>query len=181
MYTHTLDRTPPPTQTHSGTSLTPPPTNPYIHPTTTPNTQRLRNAQFLHIELPRRIAQRVVELRDQLPPSLVQKRGIQNVMGWYAGYVEELLNFPKPMDAEQEYDFTCLLASILCDHTSVPRALANGAPFLLVGWFVWCGRVCTRHTCIFLPILYGGGPQGPPERPIPDHQHTPCCHNNEMQ
>jgi hypothetical protein len=26
----------------------------------------------------------------------------------------------------QEYDFTCLLASILCDHTSVPRALATG-------------------------------------------------------
>ena len=38
MYTHTPDRTPPTTQTHSGTSLTPPPTNPYIHPTTTLNT-----------------------------------------------------------------------------------------------------------------------------------------------
>jgi len=27
--------------------------------------------------------------------------GIQNVMGWYAGYVEELQAFPKPMDSEQ--------------------------------------------------------------------------------
>ncbi|GAB5036641.1 pyruvate dehydrogenase kinase [Nannochloropsis oceanica] len=57
--------------------------------------QRLRNAQFLHLELPRRIAQRVVELRDYLPPGLAEKRGIQNVMGWYAGYVEELLAFPQ--------------------------------------------------------------------------------------
>ncbi|TFJ81478.1 hypothetical protein NSK_007200 [Nannochloropsis salina CCMP1776] len=88
--------------------------------------QRLRNAQFLHFELPRRIAQRVIELRDRLPPGLAEKRGIQNVMGWYAGYVEELQAFPKPMDSEQEYDFTCLLASILCDHTSIPRALAHG-------------------------------------------------------
>lgn len=44
----------------------------------------------------------------------------------YAGYVDELLAFSKPSNAEEEHDFTCLLASILCDHTSVPRALAAG-------------------------------------------------------
>lgn len=155
--------------------------------------QRLRNAQFLHMELPRRIAQRIVELQ-QLPNGLAEMTGIQNVIGWwvppcespviihgpprklhrqgwitrhdrtftpahsprvdgttvvdycrgvdsvdassgsrgllccgrYAGYVDELLAFTKPTNAEEEHDFTCLLASILCDHTSVPRALAAG-------------------------------------------------------
>lgn len=46
--------------------------------------QRLRNAQFLHIELPRRIAQRVVELRDDLPSVLAEKRGVW-VGGWVGG------------------------------------------------------------------------------------------------
>lgn len=51
--------------------------------------QRLRNAQFLHMELPRRIAQRIVELQ-QLPNGLAEMTGIQNVIGWWV----PLSNFP---------------------------------------------------------------------------------------
>lgn len=43
--------------------------------------QRLRNAQFLHMELPRRIAQRIVELQ-RLPAGLTDMAGIRNVIGW---------------------------------------------------------------------------------------------------
>jgi hypothetical protein len=56
--------------------------------------QRLRNAQFLHFELPRRIAQRVIELRDRLPPGLAEKRGGREEGISRSSTGECCLNFP---------------------------------------------------------------------------------------
>lgn len=62
--------------------------------------------------------------------------GIQSVMGWYAGYVEELQNFPKPMDAEQVTTVTaavCVCCVSMCVFgRSVGRSRREGGAGCMV-------------------------------------------------
>ncbi|KAI8971495.1 hypothetical protein BDF20DRAFT_884791 [Mycotypha africana] len=52
-------------------------------------------SQFLHEELPIRLAHRVKEL-DELPPSLGQQPSILKVKDWYAQSFQELIELPTP-------------------------------------------------------------------------------------
>eukprot|EP00752_Nemacystus_decipiens_P013433 g11896.t1 len=86
---------------------------------------RLANAQFLHRELPVRLSQRAVELMN-LPHGLSDVPGIQQVYNCYARYAWELFCAPLPTTAQEEYDYSCLLSSVLLDGQSIPRALSIG-------------------------------------------------------
>jgi hypothetical protein len=63
--------------------------------------QRLTNAQFLHRELPIRIAQRVMEL-SHLPYGLSEKKDIVSVRGWFTDYFDLLSSYPRPTNREEE-------------------------------------------------------------------------------
>lgn len=87
--------------------------------------QRLRNAQFLHKELPIRIAQRAVDLLT-LPHGLNQSTPIRNVAHIYLRYLNLFENFPSPTTMEEEEDFTEMLTGIMLDRTSIPMDIARG-------------------------------------------------------
>ncbi|CAM9263726.1 unnamed protein product [Ectocarpus sp. 8 AP-2014] len=86
---------------------------------------RLANAQFLHRELPVRLSQRAVELMN-LPHGLSDVPGVQQVYNCYARYAWELFCAPLPTTPQEEYDYSCLLSSLLLDGQSIPRALSIG-------------------------------------------------------
>ena len=66
---------------------------------------RLRNAQFLHKELPIRIAQRAIDLLT-LPHGLNRTREVQSIANTYLQYLQKLRDFPVPTNAESEKEFT---------------------------------------------------------------------------
>ena len=89
------------------------------------NNQRLRNAAFLHKELPIRIAQRAVELSD-LPYGLAQTPSVRRITHLYASYVSTLQSLPSPTTADLEAQFTDALVSMVMDRADVPTAVNEG-------------------------------------------------------
>lgn len=87
--------------------------------------QRLRNAQFLHKEIPIRLAQRIEEL-SSLPFGLAEKRGVVEVKEAFARGFEDLLRMQAPQTLREEDLFTGVLKSILQDNTSVIKCMALG-------------------------------------------------------
>lgn len=87
--------------------------------------QRLRNAQFLHRELPIRIAQRAVDLMT-LPYGLSDAIPIRQVACAYISYLHRMLSTPMPQTNEDEYRFTDFLQSLVLDRSSIPMAIARG-------------------------------------------------------
>mmetsp|Transcript_7211 Transcript_7211/g.15737 ORF Transcript_7211/g.15737 Transcript_7211/m.15737 type:complete len:628 (+) Transcript_7211:108-1991(+) len=87
--------------------------------------QRLRNAQFLHRELPIRIAQRAVDLLT-LPHGLSATPQVRSVATVYLKYLQRLQECPCPQTAEQEHHFTDVLRSMVLDRISIPSAIAAG-------------------------------------------------------
>mmetsp|Transcript_10424 Transcript_10424/g.29310 ORF Transcript_10424/g.29310 Transcript_10424/m.29310 type:complete len:606 (-) Transcript_10424:1949-3766(-) len=87
--------------------------------------QRLRNAQFLHRELPIRIAQRAVDLLT-LPHGLNNTPQVRSVANVYLKYLKALQTFPCPQSAEEEQRFTDTLRPFILDRTSIPAAVAAG-------------------------------------------------------
>ena len=88
-------------------------------------TQRLRNAQFLHKELPIRIAQRAIDLLT-LPHGLGKSPQVRSVANVYLKYLAAMLDFPCPQSAEEEQRFTDTLRPFILDRTSIPAAVAAG-------------------------------------------------------
>jgi len=86
---------------------------------------RLRNAQFLHRELPIRIAQRAIDLLT-LPHGLNRTREVQSVANTYLQYLQQLRDFPVPTNSESEEGFTKILQNIVLDRHSIPMAIARG-------------------------------------------------------
>ena len=86
---------------------------------------RLRNAQFLHKELPIRIAQRAVDLLT-LPHGLNRTSEVQSVANTYLQYLQNLKDFPIPTNAAQEKEFTHVLNDFTLDRHSIPMAIAKG-------------------------------------------------------
>ncbi len=86
---------------------------------------RLRNSQFLHKELPIRIAQRAVDLFT-LPHGLNRTREVQSVANTYLQYLQQLRQFPMPTNAETEREFTKTLKEFVLDRHSIPMAVARG-------------------------------------------------------
>jgi pyruvate dehydrogenase kinase 2/3/4 len=87
--------------------------------------QRLVNAQFLHKELPVRIAQRAYDLLT-LPYGLSDVLPIRQVAHVYLRYLERFQEFPVPDTPEKETEFTDMLQGIITDKASIPMALARG-------------------------------------------------------
>ena len=87
--------------------------------------QRLRNAQFLHRELPIRIAQRAIDLLT-LPHGLNQSPPIRHVALVYLRYLHLFQNTPVPQTDEDEESFTDMLSGIMLDRTSIPIDIARG-------------------------------------------------------
>jgi pyruvate dehydrogenase kinase 2/3/4 len=86
---------------------------------------RLRNAQFLHKELPIRIAQRAIDLLT-LPHGLNRTREVQAIANTYLQYLQQLRDFPVPTNKQSEKEFTNILNSIVLDRHSIPMAIAKG-------------------------------------------------------
>ena len=87
--------------------------------------QRLRNAQFLHKELPIRIAQRAVDLLT-LPHGLSESLSIRKIAHVYLLYLEKFQEFAVPTTPEEEDDFTEMLTSLVLDRSSIPNSIAKG-------------------------------------------------------
>lgn len=89
------------------------------------NNRRLRNARFLHRELPIRVAQRAVDLLT-LPHGLHETAPIRRVAFLYLKYLHGMETTPEPTTPEEEAAFTETLARFVQDRTSIPMDIARG-------------------------------------------------------
>lgn len=87
--------------------------------------QLILSAQFLHKELPVRLAHRVAEL-ENLPYGLSLKSGVMKVRDWYAESFKDLRGLPPIKDASDEAKFTEILRSIYRRHANVVPMMAKG-------------------------------------------------------
>lgn len=87
--------------------------------------QLILSAQFLHNELPVRLAHRVAEL-ENLPYGLSAKPHVLKVRDWYVESFKDLRNFPKVKDVEDEKQLTQLLKHIYTRHQNVVPVMAMG-------------------------------------------------------
>eukprot|EP00536_Pseudo-nitzschia_multiseries_P017251 jgi/Psemu1/248025/estExt_Genewise1.C_14510011 len=86
--------------------------------------QRIRNAQFLHAELPVRVAQRAVDLLT-LPHGLNEIPAVLRVAHVYLLYLEKFQDCPVPTDFESENSFTDMLQGMVLERSSIPNAVEN--------------------------------------------------------
>lgn len=82
-------------------------------------------SQFLHKELPIRLAHRVAELED-LPYGLSSKAGVLKVRDWYVTSFKDLRSFPDIQDMEDETRFTNLISRVKARHNEVMPTMAMG-------------------------------------------------------
>ncbi|KAK9845210.1 hypothetical protein WJX81_000109 [Elliptochloris bilobata] len=87
--------------------------------------QLILSAQFLHNELPVRLAHRVAEL-ENLPYGLSAKAPVLKVRDWYVDSFKELRRFPAVKDTADELHFTDLLKHIYHRHRNVVPVMAIG-------------------------------------------------------
>eukprot|EP00195_Chlamydomonas_chlamydogama_P002954 CAMPEP_0202919884 /NCGR_PEP_ID=MMETSP1392-20130828/76563_1 /ASSEMBLY_ACC=CAM_ASM_000868 /TAXON_ID=225041 /ORGANISM="Chlamydomonas chlamydogama, Strain SAG 11-48b" /LENGTH=398 /DNA_ID=CAMNT_0049613345 /DNA_START=387 /DNA_END=1583 /DNA_ORIENTATION=- len=87
--------------------------------------QLVLSAQFLHKELPVRLAHRVAEL-ENLPYGLSAKSNILKVRDWYVESFKDLRQFPAIKDGPDEMKFTELLRQIYRRHANVVPVMAKG-------------------------------------------------------
>ncbi|KAK8934985.1 hypothetical protein KSP39_PZI014741 [Platanthera zijinensis] len=85
----------------------------------------LISAQFLHKELPIRIARRAIEL-ENLPFGLSQKPAVLKVRDWYLESFRDLRLFPEIKDRVDELEFTQMIKMIKVRHNNVVPAMALG-------------------------------------------------------
>ncbi|KDP28004.1 hypothetical protein JCGZ_19084 [Jatropha curcas] len=97
-------------------------------------TQRnlLISAQFLHKELPIRIARRAIEL-ETLPYGLSEKPAVLKVRDWYLDSFRDLRSFPDIKDSNDERDFTQMIKAIKVRHNNVVPMMALGVQQLKKG------------------------------------------------
>ncbi|KAJ4836007.1 hypothetical protein Tsubulata_033308 [Turnera subulata] len=90
-------------------------------------TQRnlLISAQFLHKELPIRIARRAIEL-ESLPYGLSHKPAVLKVRDWYLDSFRDMRSFPEIKDANDEKEFTQMIKAIKVRHNNVVPMMALG-------------------------------------------------------
>ncbi|KAK4433826.1 [Pyruvate dehydrogenase (acetyl-transferring)] kinase, mitochondrial [Sesamum alatum] len=85
----------------------------------------LISAQFLHKELPIRIARRAIEL-DSLPYGLSQKPAVLKVRDWYLDSFRDLRSFQDIKDKNDELEFTQMIKMIKVRHNNVVPMMALG-------------------------------------------------------
>ncbi|XP_071703021.1 pyruvate dehydrogenase (acetyl-transferring) kinase, mitochondrial-like [Rutidosis leptorrhynchoides] len=82
-------------------------------------------AQFLHKELPIRIARRAIEL-ESLPYGLSEKPAVLKVRDWYLDSFRDLRSFPDIKSINDEREFTQMIKLIKVRHNNVVPAMALG-------------------------------------------------------
>ena len=87
--------------------------------------QLLFSAQFLHKELPIRLAHRVAEL-ENLPFGLSTKPQVLTVRDWYVESFEDIREMKEINSMEREEKFTELLSSVMKRHNDVVPMIASG-------------------------------------------------------
>ena len=87
--------------------------------------QLMVSAQFLHKELPVRLAHRVAEL-ENLPLGLSSKAQVRAVRDWYAESYDELKSFPNIESMEDEAKFTRMIEGVMNKHANVVPMIARG-------------------------------------------------------
>ncbi|KAL2530673.1 [Pyruvate dehydrogenase (acetyl-transferring)] kinase [Forsythia ovata] len=85
----------------------------------------LISAQFLHKELPIRIARRAIEL-ETLPYGLSHKPAVLKVRDWYLDSFRDLRSFPVIKDKNDELEFTQMIKMIKVRHNNVVPMMALG-------------------------------------------------------
>ncbi|EEC45516.1 predicted protein, partial [Phaeodactylum tricornutum CCAP 1055/1] len=89
--------------------------------------QRLRNSQFLHRELPIRVAQRAYDLLT-LPHGLSNATPIRQVAATYIQYLQQFKSRPCPQNKPQEEEFTDFVQSLVLDRAAVPISIFREQP-----------------------------------------------------
>ena len=87
--------------------------------------QLMVSAQFLHKELPVRLAHRVAEL-ENLPLGLSSKEQVRAVRDWYVESYDELKSFPAIESMEDEAKFTKMIEGVMNKHANVVPMIARG-------------------------------------------------------
>ncbi|RZC56109.1 hypothetical protein C5167_014957 [Papaver somniferum] len=85
----------------------------------------LISSQFLHKELPIRIARRAIEL-ESLPYGLSSKPAVLQVRDWYVDSFRDLRAFPEIKDTTDELAFTQMIKMIKVRHNNVVPTMALG-------------------------------------------------------
>ncbi|CAM6010633.1 unnamed protein product [Sphagnum balticum] len=85
----------------------------------------LLSSQFLHKELPVRLAHRVTEL-ENLPHGLSTKAPVLKVRDWYVDSFKDLRSFPEIQDLHDELKFTELINQVKMRHNDVMPTMAMG-------------------------------------------------------
>ncbi|KAG6428254.1 hypothetical protein SASPL_112505 [Salvia splendens] len=85
----------------------------------------LISAQFLHKELPIRIARRAVEL-ESLPYGLSLKPAVLKVRDWYLESFRDVRSIPEIKDNSDELDFTQMIKMVKVRHNNVVPMMALG-------------------------------------------------------
>ncbi|KAJ1403017.1 Histidine kinase/HSP90-like ATPase [Sesbania bispinosa] len=100
----------------------------------TPSPQNLLiSAQFLHKELPIRIARRAIEL-DTLPYGLSHKPPVLKVRDWYLDSFRDLTSFPEINNMNDEKEFTEMIKAIKVKHKNVVPTMALGVQQLKIAY-----------------------------------------------
>ncbi|XP_059632032.1 pyruvate dehydrogenase (acetyl-transferring) kinase, mitochondrial [Cornus florida] len=89
-------------------------------------------AQFLHRELPTRIARKTIEL-ESLPYGLSEKPAILKVRDWYLDSFRDLRSIPEIKDTNDELEFTKMIKMIKVRHNNVVPMMALGVQQLKKG------------------------------------------------
>ncbi|KAI9123149.1 hypothetical protein K1719_006038 [Acacia pycnantha] len=92
----------------------------------------LISAQFLHKELPIRIARRAIEL-ERLPYGLSEKPAVLKVRDWYLDSFRDLRTFPEIKNMNDETEFTEMIKAIKVRHNNVVPTMALGIQQLKKG------------------------------------------------
>lgn len=82
-------------------------------------------AQYLHREMPIRLAKMVREL-EKLPPALLSTSGMQLVLNWYVQSFREIREFPFPQTSEGDLAFTELITKIKNRHKNQVQVMSRG-------------------------------------------------------
>ncbi|KAF8101200.1 hypothetical protein N665_0209s0056 [Sinapis alba] len=85
----------------------------------------LISAQFLHKELPIRVARRAIEL-ETLPYGLSEKPAVLKVRDWYLESFRDMRAFPEIKDTGDEKDFTQMIKAVKVRHNNVVPMMALG-------------------------------------------------------
>ncbi|KAG5573942.1 hypothetical protein H5410_063708 [Solanum commersonii] len=85
----------------------------------------LISAQFVHKELPIRIARRVIEL-ENLPYGLSSKNAVLQVRDWYLDSFRDLRSYPEIKDKNDDLKFTQMVKMIKVRHNNVVPMMALG-------------------------------------------------------